>query len=149
MPRHCYYRLTLTRRCDLLSSFYFEDLKSWAAWDEGIEDEVDSRGLPPQTSYGRTHKRTAKHDRTQTMTAPSQEAWVKLPFPLCVFKNPQMTITKDLINWEGGVDGPAFSQTAGESSFTSCHLYGQRKAGGVPLLLSWGLGPDFKRCSPA
>lgn len=48
MPRHCYYRLTLTRRCDLLSSFYFEDLKSRAAWDEGMEDEVDSRGLSPK-----------------------------------------------------------------------------------------------------
>lgn len=103
----------------------------------------------PQTSDGRTHKRTAKHDHTQTMTTPSQEAWVKLRFPLCVFKNPQMTITEDLINWEGGVDSPGFSPRAGVSSFTSCHLYGQRKAGGVPLLLSWGLGPDFKRCSPA
>lgn len=35
MPCHCYYRLTLTRRCDLLSSSGFEDLKSCTAWDEG------------------------------------------------------------------------------------------------------------------
>lgn len=30
------------------------------------------------------------------------------------------------------------------SCFTSCHLYDQRKAGGTSLLLSWGLGADFK-----
>lgn len=112
----------------------------------GDEDEVDSRGLSLKLIYGRTHKHMAKHDYTQTA---SQEAWVKLRFPLCVFKNLQMTITVDLINWEGGADSRAFLRRAGGLGFTSCHLYGQRKAGGVPLLPSWGLDPDFKHYTPA
>ncbi len=100
MPCHCYYRLTLTRRRDLLSSSGFEDLKSSAAWDEGRW----RWSRQPWPLYSRTHKHTTKHDYTQTLTTPSQEARVKLRFPLCVFKNPQMTITADLINWEGGED---------------------------------------------
>lgn len=143
MPCHCYYRLTLTRRRDLLFSSGFEDLKSSAAWDEGRW----RWSRQPWPLYGRTHKHTTKHDYTQTLTSPSQEARVKLRFPLCVFKNPQMTITVDLINWKGDADSRGFLRRAGGSGFTSCHLYGQRKAGGVPLLLSWGLGPDFKHYS--
>ena len=84
-----------------------------------------------------------------SQTTQGHGSQVKLVCPLRAFKNLQMTITAHLINREGGADIGAILRRGSRSSFTGCHLYGQRKAGRVPLLLQPFYIPDFKQTSLA